>query len=207
MSCVHCAHLDLLQLQWQMQKHSESISQLCQNLQNIPHRLVHHCCAVLQSLVLLVASYEGKQPIRLQPLKGNAAPLQAAKTAKSSQNSVSNIDINTDVHTQTLPVPRTSTHTGTPLSFLSIMTFVLAKDCTDCLLLWSWPSWQGSCYPNSVGEVWNQTPSALAKLTKSTEAEWASMSENPNYKLISTLQMQHFIRMLVPVIFYCMPTV
>lgn len=98
-------------------------------------------CAVLQSLVLLVVSYEGKQPIRLKPLKGNAAPLQAAKTAKSSQNSVSNIDINTDVHTQTLPVPCTSTHTGTPLSFLSIMTFVLAKDCGDCLLLWSWPSW------------------------------------------------------------------
>lgn len=76
--------------------------------------------------------------------RGNAEPLQAAKTAKSSQNSVSNIDINTDVHTQTLPVSCTSTHslthTGTLLSFLSIITFVLADDCADCLLLWSWPS-------------------------------------------------------------------
>lgn len=118
-------------------KNTESIFQFCQILQSIPHRLVDHWCAVLQSLVLLVVSYEGKQAIRLQPLKGNAEPLQAAKTAKSSQNSVLNIDINTDVHTQTLPVPCTSTHTGTPLSFLSIMTFVLAENSADCLLLWS----------------------------------------------------------------------
>lgn len=79
----------------------------------------------------------------------------------------------------------THTHTGTLLSFLSITTFVLAKERADCLLLWSWPSWWGNCSPNYVGEVWNQTPSALAKSTMSTEAEWATVSEKLNCKLIT----------------------
>lgn len=85
--------------------------ELCQTSQPVCRRLVDHQCELLQSLVWLVASYEGKQAIRLQPLKGNDEPLQAAKTAKSSQNSISNIDINTDVHTQTLPCTSKHRHT------------------------------------------------------------------------------------------------
>lgn len=38
-----------------------------------------------------------------------------------------------------------STHKGWARSSLSIMTFVLAKERADCLLLWSWPSRYGSC--------------------------------------------------------------
>ncbi len=175
-SYMHCAHLDVLQVWWHMQKLSESVSQLCQTLRFVPHR---RWSFVQIFNRLFDFSYEGKQATRLQPLKGNAEPLQAAKPAKSSQNSASNTDINTDVHTDLACFMYLSPHTYSIHThieahcFVSIITFVLAQERTDCLLLWSWPSLQGSCCPNRAREVWNQNPSALAKPTTSTEATWA----------------------------------
>ena len=137
----YCAHLDVLQVWWRVQKQSKSISQLCQTLQPVAHRPVDRRWALLQSPVSLVVCYEGKQAITLQPLKGNAEPLQAAKTAKSSQNSVSNIDINTDVHTYTQRPCLFHVHKHTrAFLFFPSWPLCLAENRTDCLLLWLWPS-------------------------------------------------------------------
>lgn len=65
-----CAHLDVLKVWWHMWKQSEAFfPQLCQTLQLVPRRLVRHCRSLLRSLVCLVVSYEGKQPITLAATK------------------------------------------------------------------------------------------------------------------------------------------
>lgn len=164
------------QVQWQMQKQSESIPQLCQILQNITHVPVDRWRAALQSLVWLVVYMRGN---RLQPLKGNTEPLQATKTAKSSLKCIEHLHKHRCAHTgfACFRVPKhTQTYTWTPLTFLSILTFVLAGERADCLLLWSWPSWSGSLCPNSVGEVWNQSSSVSTKTTASAGADRATES-------------------------------
>lgn len=77
-------------------------------------------------------------------------------------------------HTDLAMYLKTQAHSSL---FFPLWPLFLAEDRADCLLLWFWPSWWRSCCPNSVGEVWNQTPSALAK-THNEHRSWMCL-RNP----------------------------
>lgn len=167
--------MDVLQLWWLMLKQSEAILQLCQTF---PHRQVDQSSA-LQSHVLT------RSFLRRETADPTAATKGKRWTSAGSQicQVITKLCIkhwhkHRCAHTNlacSMCCTSTHTHTHTLFSFLSITTFVLAEDRTECLLLWSWPSWSGSCCPNPAGEVWNKDLSALAK-TYHKHRSWTSSS-------------------------------
>lgn len=112
-SYMHCAHLDVL-------------GDICKNNLNLFHSFTVRPSQAGRSLAFsspitrwTCSFLRGETGDHAAAARGETLNHCRQPKLPSHHKTLSNMDINTDVHTQTLPVPCTSTHTHSHTAFFS----------------------------------------------------------------------------------------